>query len=70
MTFYTNRTDITALEFEIPLVNEINTVLYSANSFSAFFSINDGGEYPCGNNDPGVTGTGNPKCYIKNGINT
>ena len=70
MTFYTNRTDISALEFEIPLVNEINGVVYSANSFTAFFSINDGGEYPCGNNHPGVSGTGNPKCFIYNGDNS
>ena len=70
MTFYTNRTDITGLQFEVPLVNPINGVVYSSNSLSAFFSISDGGEYPCGNNDPGDSGTSNPKCFIYNGVNT
>lgn len=43
MTFNVNRSDITGLQFIIPQVNEINQVLYSANSRSAFFNINDGG---------------------------
>eukprot|EP00919_Chromeraceae_sp_WS-2016_P009427 GHVR01022131.1.p1 GENE.GHVR01022131.1~~GHVR01022131.1.p1 ORF type:complete len:167 (-),score=6.48 GHVR01022131.1:1437-1937(-) len=36
---------------------------------TAFFSINSGGEYPCGNNDGGRTDTGTPKCYILHGSN-
>jgi hypothetical protein len=30
----------------------------------------DGSEYPCGNNNPSETATGNPKCYIFNGDKT
>ena len=70
MTFYVNRSDITGLQFIIPLRNEINQLIYSANARSAFFNIEDGGQYPCGNNNPGVTGTGYPKCFIYNGDNT
>lgn len=70
ITLHVNRSDITALQFIIPLRNEINQVVYSANSRSAFFDIQDGGEYPCGNNNPGSTDTGNPKCFIYNGDNT
>ena len=70
MTLYVNRTDITALQFTIPLLDELNRVVYSANTRSAFFNINDGGQYPCGNNNPGVGGTGTPLCYIYNGDNT
>jgi hypothetical protein len=44
--------------------------LFTGNTRSAFFNINDGGQYPCGNNHPGVPGTGKPKCYIYNGKNT
>lgn len=43
MTFYVNRSDITALQFSIPLVDEMNQVIYSTNAFTAFFGINDGG---------------------------
>lgn len=67
MTLYVSRNDISALQFEIPLVNEVNTVMYSTNFRSAFFNLNDGNEYPCGNNNPAQTNTGNPKCYIFNG---
>lgn len=70
MTFYVNRTDITGLQLIIPQVNQINQALYTANTRSAFFNINDGGQYPCGNNNIGVSGTGYPKCFIYNGINT
>ncbi len=70
MVFYVNRSDITGLQFIIPQVNEINQPIFGANTLSAFFNINDGGQYPCGNNDPGVPGTGYPKCFIYNGINT
>jgi hypothetical protein len=44
--------------------------LFTGNTRSAFFNINDGGQYPCGNNYPGVPGTGKPKCFIYNGKNT
>lgn len=70
MTFYVNRSDITGLQFIIPQRNQINQLLYNVNTRSAFFDINDGGQFPCGNNHPGVTGTGYPKCYIYNGDNS
>lgn len=69
MTFHVTRTDITGLQFFIPLVDEVNNPIYGANLATAFFGISDGGRYPCGNNDPTDPNTGNPKCYIYNGNN-
>ena len=72
MTFYVDINNITALQFEIPLVDEINIPKYSGANFKeAFFNLPDGSEYPCGNNDGlSITSLGTPKCYIFNGDNT
>lgn len=58
---------VKGLVFEIPLVDELGVPIYS-NPTAAFFSLDDGAPYPCGNN--GLSATGAVKCYIEKGDNT
>ena len=55
--------------FEIPLIDAAGTQLYpTASKFTAaFFDLDNGATYPCGNN--GFGAGGNPKCIILNGDN-
>lgn len=64
-----NRTDVTGLVFEIPLVDAAGTALYPTDSrlSDAFFDLEDGSTYPCGNH--GLGAGGNVKCIILNGNN-
>lgn len=49
------------------MVNEAGQQIYGTNSRTAFFSLNDGDEYPCGNNGVGVTSKA--KCLLYHGEN-
>lgn len=63
-----NRTDITGLVFEIPLMDSAGNYLYTtgAAQTAAFLSLEDGSTYPCGNN--GYSAGGNVKCFVKIGV--
>ena len=64
MEFTFNRT-VTALVFEIPVLDYSRNRLWSTASrfTSAFYEINDGEQYPCGNHGFGVTGK--VKCILQ-----
>lgn len=64
MVFTVSRSDITALKFEIPLIDESGNSIFGASYSNSFFNLNDGDEYPCGNNQAGTAITGRQKCYI------
>lgn len=55
---------VEGLVFEIPTVDELGVPIYS-NPTAAFFSLDDGAPYPCGNN--GLAATGNVKCFLEKG---
>ncbi len=65
MTF--NRTDITGLVFQIPVKDTAGNYLYAdaATLAAAFFNLENGATYPCGNH--GLNAGGNVKCTILNG---
>ena len=64
MKFDVSRNDIKALKFEIPTVDEYNNPIFGGSYSSSFFSLKDGDEYPCGNNQVGIAQTSTHKCYI------
>jgi hypothetical protein len=64
MSFTVSRSDITALKFEIPLVDASGTPIFGPSFQSSFFNLKNGDEYPCGNNQVGIVQTGNHKCYL------
>ena len=63
MVITASRPDITALKFSIPMVDQNNQPIFGPSYASSFFSLRNGDEYPCGDNQPGVT-TSPPKCYL------
>jgi hypothetical protein len=46
------------------MVDEFNNQIFGASYKSSFFNLENGDEYPCGNNQLGITKTGSHKCYI------
>lgn len=64
MTFTTTRTDIKALKFDFPLLDDAGSAIYQTLFKSSFFDLNNGDEYPCGSNQAGVVNSGRQKCFI------
>lgn len=65
-----NRTDITGLVFDIPLIDSQSNYLFTSGGAiaGAFLGLEDGSTYPCGNN--GFSAGGNVKCLVKTGVYT
>jgi hypothetical protein len=64
MKFDVSRNDIKALKFEIPTVDEYNNPIFGGSYLSSFFSLKNGDEYPCGNNQVGISQSSAHKCYV------
>lgn len=48
------------------MVDEFGSPIFT-NKGPAFMDLEDGDEYPCGNNDPANANSGRPKCYLFHG---
>ena len=46
------------------MVDELNQHIFGSSYSSSFFDLSNGDEYPCGNNQQGVTFISKPKCYL------
>ena len=46
------------------MVDESNNQIFGASYKTSFFNLEDGDEYPCGNNQLGIAQTGSHKCYL------
>jgi hypothetical protein len=64
MQFTLSRPDIVALKFEIPMVDSNNQPIFGPTYSTSFFDLSNGDEYPCGNNQPGVSFSKIQKCYL------
>lgn len=62
--FNSAATIVKGLVFEIPVRDELGQPIYS-NPTAAFFTLDDGAPYPCGNNGLGATGA--VKCFLEKG---
>ena len=68
LTVNASVTDIKGLKFEIPLVDEFGIQVFD-DPTTSFMGLDDGEEYPCGNNDPLFAASGKAKCYLFRGNN-
>lgn len=46
------------------MVDEFNNQIFGASYKTSFFNLENGDEYPCGNNQLGIAQTSNHKCYL------